>query len=100
MKFILIHTDGYSIDCDDSYKTIDEARQEMNRQYNENIPIGGLVPEWEDMSFINDDDATLYTNGEEVHIWRIYYEKISCTFKGKRFLSLSRIKIGMNTSKH
>lgn len=53
MKFILIHTDGYSIDCDDSYKTIDEARQEMNRQYNENIPIGGLVPEWEDMSFIN-----------------------------------------------
>lgn len=49
MKFILIHTDGYSIDCDDSYKTIDEARQEMNRQYNENIPIGGLVPEWEDM---------------------------------------------------
>ena len=49
----------------------------MNRQYNENIPIGGLVPEWEDMSFINDDDATLYTNGEEVHIWRIYHEKIS-----------------------
>ena len=48
MKFILIHTDGYSIDCDDSYKTTDEARQEMNRQYNENIPIGGLVPEWED----------------------------------------------------
>lgn len=77
MKFILIHTDGYSIDCDDSYKTIDEARQEMNRQYNENIPIDGLVPEWEDMSFINDDDATLYTNGEEVHIWRIYHEKIS-----------------------
>lgn len=49
MKFILIHTDGYSIDCDDNYKTIDEVRREMNRQYNENIPMGGLTPEWEEM---------------------------------------------------
>lgn len=77
MKFILIHTDGYSIDCDDSYKTIDEARREMNRQYNEKIPTRGLAPEWEDLSSINDDDAILYVNGEDVHIWKIYHEKDS-----------------------
>ena len=71
MKFVLIHTDGYTIDYDDSHKTLDEARKEMKRQYDSNMPSDGLSPEWEDMSYCNDDDAILYANGEDVHIWRI-----------------------------
>ena len=71
MKCILVHTDGYSINYDDSHTTLDEARQEMSRQYNKYIPTGGLIPEWEDISFLNDDDAILYANGEDVHVWRI-----------------------------
>lgn len=71
MKFILIHTDGYSIDYDDNYKNIDETRKEMIQQYEEHMPTGGLSPEWEDMSYFTDDDAILYTNGENVHVWRI-----------------------------
>lgn len=71
MTFILIHTDGYSIDCDNSYPTLDDARKEMKRQYNSNMPSDGLSPEWEDISYCNDDDAILYANGEDVHVWRI-----------------------------
>lgn len=71
MKCILVHTDGYSINYDDSHTTLDEARQEMSRQYNKYIPTGGLIPEWKDISYLNDDDAILYANGEDVHVWRI-----------------------------
>lgn len=71
MKFVLIHTDGYFIEYDDSYPTLDEAKKEMKRQYFDNIPTGGLSPGWEDMSSCSDDDAILYANGEDVHVWRI-----------------------------
>lgn len=70
-KIVLLHTDGYSIDFDDSFLSLDDARKEMQRQYDENIPNGGLKPEWKDMSFLSIDDATLYANGEDVHVWRI-----------------------------
>lgn len=70
-KIVLLHTDGYSIDFDDSFLSLDDARKEMQRQYDENIPGEGLMQEWKDMSFLSIDDATLYANGEDVHVWRI-----------------------------
>lgn len=48
-----------------------EIYKEMSQQYEEYMPTGGLSPEWEDMSYFTDDDAILYTNGENVHVWRI-----------------------------
>lgn len=71
MKYILVYTDGYSIDYDDDYQKLEEVQKEMERQYKDCIPSDGLSPEWEDMSYINDGDAMLYANGEEVHVWKI-----------------------------
>lgn len=71
MKYILVYTDGYSIDYDDSCTNLGEAQKAMECQYKDYLPLDGLSPEWEDMSYINDGDAMLYANGEEVHVWKI-----------------------------
>ena len=69
MKYLLIKTDGYSIETEgflseaDCYKSMLDA-------YNAAKP-----EEWdesfEDMSYISETDAILYANGEEVFVWRI-----------------------------
>ena len=70
-KIILIHTDGYSIDYDDSYTNLDEAQKAMEYQYNDYMPSDGLSPEWEEVSHLDACDAILYANGEAVHVWKI-----------------------------
>lgn len=70
-KIILIHTDGYSIDYDDSYTNLGEAQKVMECQYNDYMPSDGLSPDWEDLSNICENRAILYENGEAVHVWKI-----------------------------
>lgn len=70
MQFILIKTDGYTIQHR-VYSSLDDAVKEMQSQYNDAIPNEGLLPEWEDLSYIDDVDAILYANGENVYVWKI-----------------------------
>lgn len=71
MKYVLIHTDGYSIDYADGCQKLEEVQKEMECQYNDYMPSDGLSPEWEEMSYLDACDAMLYANGEEVHVWKI-----------------------------
>ena len=45
--------------------------KEMQSQYNDAIPNEGLLSESEELSCINDRNAFLYANGENVYIWKI-----------------------------
>lgn len=71
MVYILIHTDGYDIDCVDSCKDFDKLQKAMEHQYGNHVPLDGLSPEWADLSYIDESDAILYANGEDVHVWKI-----------------------------
>ena len=71
MTYILIHTDGYDIDYDDSHKKLDAAKRKMEQQYKDYTPPCGLSPEWADLSYIHENNAILYANGENVHVWKI-----------------------------
>lgn len=70
MQFIVIKTDGYTIQhriC----SSLSDAVKEMQSQYNDAIPNGGLLPEWKELSYIDDNNAILYANGENVYVWKI-----------------------------
>lgn len=71
MKYVLIHTDGYSIDYIDGCQKLEEVQKEMERQYDDHMPSDGLSPEWEEVSYLDACDAILYANGEAVHVWKI-----------------------------
>lgn len=43
----------------------------MQSQYNDAIPNEGLLPEWKELSYIDDNNAILYANGENVYVWKI-----------------------------
>lgn len=70
MSYILIKTDGYTIQHK-VYSSLAAAVKEMQSQYNDAIPNGGLLPEWKELSYIDDVDAILYANGENVYVWKI-----------------------------
>lgn len=71
MKYILVYTDGYSIDYVDDYQKLEEVQKEMKRQYKDCMPSDGISPEWEEVSYLDACDAMLYANGEAVHVWKI-----------------------------
>ena len=70
MIYILIKTDGYTIQHK-VYSSLAAAVKEMQSQYNDAIPNGGLLPVWKELSYIDDVDAILYANGENVYVWKI-----------------------------
>lgn len=70
MQFILIKTDGYTIQHG-IYSSLADAVKEMQSQYNDAIPNGGLLPDWKELSYIDDNNAILYANGENVYVWKI-----------------------------
>lgn len=70
MSYILIKTDGYTIQHK-VYSSLAAAVKEMQSQYNDAIPNGGLLSEWKELSYIDDVDAILYANGENVYVWKI-----------------------------
>ena len=68
-KTILIKTDGYSIEHS-FFKGYEEAKEEMDRQYNELTP-SEWIEDFEEISECNAYGAALYRNGEDVFIWKI-----------------------------
>ena len=70
IMFILIQTDGYSIDAT-KCTSLTEAQQKMKDAYEESTPTDFDEESSEaEMSCCSDTDATLYT-GEDVYVWKI-----------------------------
>lgn len=69
-RYLLIKTDGYSIDTcfRDTYQ---EAEAQMRKEYLDAKPEEEEWDEsWAEMSYLESHDAILYT-GENVFVWRI-----------------------------
>ena len=76
MKVLLIHTDGCSIDVVGKYNTKEEACKQLNFEYERKIEYqemfsNGIDTEWMKSSHCDNEEAILYINGEEVHVWQI-----------------------------
>lgn len=69
-KILLIHTDGYDIDIT-TFDDTTAAQQAMQKAYHDLKP-SKLAPEWTDLSYCDNDNAKLYCNGEDVHIWKLH----------------------------
>lgn len=69
-KILLIHTDGYDIDITE-FDDPSAAQQAMQKAY-DNLKPSELEQEWADLSYCDDNDAKLYCNGEDVHIWKLH----------------------------
>lgn len=69
MKSILIETDGYSIDTTE-FDTKDDAIEAMKKRYADLTPSENDESSAE-MSYIEDTNAILYQNGENVYVWKI-----------------------------
>lgn len=66
--FILIFTDGYSIQVS-RFETHDKAKQAMTEQFNERYR--GTDYDELAQSYIDDTDATVVIDGEDRFIWKI-----------------------------
>ena len=69
-KYMLISTNGYDI----STKIIEHCKNTkeiLQKEFDGNTPEEGLEENCAEMSFVNDFDAMLYKNGEEVLVWRM-----------------------------
>lgn len=69
-KILLIHTNGYDIDVTE-FDDINFARRVMQKTY-DNLKPNELESEWAELSYCSDNDAKLYCNGEDVHIWTLH----------------------------
>lgn len=71
-RYLLVYSDGFSIDAMSPFKTLEEAREVMRQEYQKKAPDDS---EWEeefrDLSYCEDRSAQLYYNGEDVYIWNI-----------------------------
>lgn len=68
-KYVLIASDGESIDTK-VYNTKEEARKNMEKAYQDSYPKG-QEEEWADMSYLAEESALLYMNGEGTWCWDI-----------------------------
>jgi hypothetical protein len=66
---ILISSDGYSISTA-VFASYDEAYKMMEDGYKACTP-NEHFDDWKDMSYLSDDEATMYANGDDVYLWRI-----------------------------
>ena len=69
-KYMLISTDGYDI----STKIIEQCnnpKEILQKEFDENTPEEGLEENCAEMSFVNDFNAMLYRNGEDVLVWQM-----------------------------
>ena len=76
MAIVLIYTNGYYTSTFTDFANVEEARARRKEEYKSMIPTEGLEPEWDETSFCGEEDAILYANGENVHIWKIVCIKI------------------------
>lgn len=69
-KYMLISTDEYGI----STKIIEQCnnpKEILQKEFDENTPEEGLKETCAEMSFVNDFNAMLYRNGEDVLVWQM-----------------------------
>lgn len=69
-KYVLIFSDGESIDAT-TYSTKEEAYENMKKAYKSSYPED-LEEAWEEMSYLGDDSALLYLNGDGTCCWDIH----------------------------
>ena len=71
-KYILIHTDGYSITKEGIFDTLEDARKEMSKKYLD-IALKPDFQKWvtED-SYIEDTEATLKIEAIDFYLWKIF----------------------------
>ena len=69
-KYVLIFSDGESIDAA-TYNSKKEAYANMKKAYEESYPED-QEESWADMSYLSDDSALLYLNGDGACCWDIY----------------------------
>lgn len=69
-KILLIHTNGYDIDITE-FDDPAAATKAMQNVY-DSLKPSELGPEWAELSYCDDNDAKLYCNGEDVHIWKLH----------------------------
>lgn len=69
-NYLLITTDGYSLDDYAFYNTLKEAQNSMEEAYERCIPEDWNESDVE-MSYCSNMDAILYCNGENIFVWNI-----------------------------
>ena len=68
-RYMLIASDGYSIDST-IYASRENAREALIKAY-EKLTPNEWNEDFKDMSYLDDDFAILYANGENVYVWNI-----------------------------
>lgn len=68
-KYILVETDGYSIEHA-IYTDYKNTYEEMEKRYKEYSPSDNSE-RFADISYISEQSAILYANGENVYVWSI-----------------------------
>ena len=69
-KYLLMTTDGYSLDDYTFYDSFETAQAMMKKSY-ENLTPSNWIDEFKEMSNCGEKDAILYCNGENVYVWNI-----------------------------
>lgn len=73
-KYLLIHTDGYSINHKE-FTSFEAAAVEMESQYKAYMP-DFLEEQYQNLTYIGENSAALYNNGEDVYLWEIIEVKL------------------------
>lgn len=69
-QYRLYFTDGYYIYRKGIFPSLQQAQTAMHADYNLRTPKVWL-DEYKDLSHIDETDAALYANGEDVFVWHI-----------------------------
>lgn len=69
-QYVLIFSDGESIDAT-TYSTKEEAYENMKKAYKSSYPED-MEEAWAEMSYLGDDSALLYLNGDGTCCWDIH----------------------------
>lgn len=68
-KYLLISTDGYDI-VYRAFNSFEEAATEMEKAYKARKP-DYLEEKYADLTYIGENNASVYCNGEDVYLWEI-----------------------------
>lgn len=72
-KYLLILTNGYNIEVTE-FDLLGQAQKEMEDKYNEYHPEDN-IKEYEELSYLGENDARLFANGHDVYVWKIHCMK-------------------------
>lgn len=74
-KYLLIYTDGYDINYR-TFNSFEEAASEMEKSYKAHKP-DYLEEEYANLTYIGENNASVYCNGEDVYLWEIISVELS-----------------------